>query len=163
MTNKRNEHRHPDRSGNLECLMQVDKERLKALVAGLTEGWKSGPVSLPQAGLGLLKLQDGAFHEPFYLGEFPVTSAHLFVSPSEGGAFEASEYEGAALMMCDDVDFVEALAICDAILTHRLSGAEEIMQLVDEGETIRLNEAKVRSAMLVRTRVDFSLLQDAGE
>jgi len=158
MTNKRNEHRHPDRSGNLECLMQVDKEKLKELVARLTEGWRTGPISLPQAGLGLLKLQDSAFHEPFYPGEFPVSSAHLFVSPPEGG-----EFEGAAMMMCDDVAFVEALAMCDAILTHGLPGYDEIMQQVSEGESIRRNEAKSRSAMLVKTRVDFSLLQDAGE
>lgn len=148
----------PKRSANLEALMQVEKDRLKSVVKTITGDWQIQPVALPQAGLGLLKLQDGAFHESFYLGEFPVATAHLSVMLDSG-----ESVEGAAVMMSDDIAQVEALALCDAILSHQLAGFEAIRQLLTEGQTNLQQKARKRHAMLGKTRVDFSLLADAGD
>lgn len=138
--------------------MKVSKEKLKLAVKQLTDDWQIQPVALPQAGLGLLKLEDGAFHEPFYLGEFPVTTAHLSITLPDG-----ESVEGAAVMMSDDILHVESLAMCDAILTHELSGCETIRELLVEGRALQQQETNKRHAMLAKTRVDFSLLGDAGD
>jgi len=137
--------------------MKVHKDHLQSIVRKITDGWKILPVSLPQAGLGQLKLNDGAFHEPFYLGEFPVTKAHLTITLPDG-----KSVEGAAIMMSDDIEHVESLALCDAILTHELTGCDAIAELVIEGEALAQQETDKRHAMLAKTRVDFSLLDDAG-
>jgi len=158
MTNITKKGANAKRSSNLEALMQVPKEQLNKLVKQLTSTWEVQPVALGQAGLGLLKLEDGAFHEPFYLGEFPLATAHLSITLPNSDYFE-----GAAMMMGDDQTQVESLALCDAILSHDLEGYEMIQRLVFEGQVIRQQEIDKRSATLAKTRVDFSLIGDTGD
>jgi len=144
--------------------MRVEKNKIQSITARISKNWIVRPVALPQAGLGLLKLQDGAFHESFYLGEFPLATAHIAVSTDVGGeAVECNEVEGAASMMTDDGKLVEALALCDAVLTYQLDGWQEIQGLVMEGEAIEQRATIRRNAMLTKTRVKFSLLDDAGD
>jgi len=154
---------HSTRSRNLEALMQAPRDKLKSLMQSISDGWKIQAVALPQAGLGLLKMQDGAFHEAFYMGEFPLVTAHLSITLPDGEVIE-----GAAAMMSDDQAHVEALAICDAILTHQpntcqANSYQAITSLLAEGQNHIAQEARKRRAMLAKTRVDFSLLADTGQ
>lgn len=112
----------------------------------------------PQAGLGMLKMADGALAEPFFLGEFPASQAHIRLL--DKGEIVA---EGAATIMADSVDLAEALAICDAVMAYRLPGQSIVEELMAHGlQQNKFEEAK-RRAMLDRTQVDFSLLNAAGE
>ena len=147
-----------ERCSRIESLMRVEKTRIQAITTRISKNWSVRPVALPQAGLGLLKLQDGAFHESFYLGEFPLATAHIAILTDPDG----EEVEGAASMMTDDAKMVEALAMCDAVLTHQLDGWQEIQNLVAEGKEIEKQTTIRRNAMLEKTRVDFSLLDEAG-
>jgi alpha-D-ribose 1-methylphosphonate 5-triphosphate synthase subunit PhnG len=113
---------------------------------------------LPQAGLGLLQLTDGAFHEPFYLGEFPLSRCSVEVILPDG-----RRASGGAQVMADDADLARALAILDAILAAKLPGWETVAEQVQSGFLQREEEARRRRAMLNETRVDFALLSDANE
>ena len=116
------------------------------------------PKSLPQTGLGMLKLNDSAFNEPFYLGEFPLSSAWLEITTNEG-----QHAEGAAQVMDDNLELTEALALCDAILSARLPGWQRVAAFVDLGMQRRNTIQEERKRMLAHTKVDFSLLDDVGD
>jgi len=115
-------------------------------------------VSLPQAGLGLLQLRDGAFHDPFYLGEVPVARAHVRVRAGDG-----SEAHGGAVLLDDRTRLVRSLAILDAVLAARLPGWEAAAELVERGAARHTELAAQRQTILARTRVDFSLLGQTEE
>ena len=72
----------------------------------------------PQAGLGLLQLRDGAINDAFFLGEIPLTRAHVRISNPAG-----QQAEGAVQLMDDRVDLVRAMAVLDGILAGSLPGA----------------------------------------
>lgn len=109
--------------------------------------------SLPKAGLGLLSLRDGALSESFYLGEIPVSRAHLILFDGE-----QQIAEGAAQVMADDLALAEALAICDAALSSHLPAAAPLHRLLTRGAQLVQQQQLQRRQMLQRTRVDFSLL-----
>jgi len=133
--------------------MAVDTKRVKQLAQQITTGWELRYKALPQSGLGMLKLRDGAMQEPFYLGEIPVASAWVELTLVNG-----DKAEGAAQVMDDDKDLAEALAVCDAILANQLTGHDLLTELLQQGADKLAAEQRNRKQMLKRTHVDFSLL-----
>ena len=114
--------------------------------------------SLPQAGLGLLQVTDGAFHEPYYLGEFLLSLCSIVISTPDGRCAA-----GGAQVMADDAELARSLAILDAILAARLPGWERVCALIEAGAIKRAEEDRRRRAMLAATRVDFAMLNSAGD
>lgn len=146
-----------DRSQWIRLLSKLDAEQVVAEVNTLSSGWQITPKSLPQSGLAMLKLEDSAYNEPFYLGEIPLATAWVDIVTPEG-----SNADGAAQVMGDNLEFVQALAVCDGILANRLPGYERIDELLRQGLEQCNREEQRRKNMLAATRVDFSLL-DAVE
>jgi alpha-D-ribose 1-methylphosphonate 5-triphosphate synthase subunit PhnG len=105
----------------------------------------------------MLQLEDGAYREPFFLGEFPLASAWVEITTPEG-----ITAQGAAQVMDDDVELVETLAICDAILSARLPNWEKLAEMMERGEQAVAAKDRERKQMLAATQVDFSLLEDVG-
>ncbi len=132
-------------------------EQLLSITEKLSERWEIYPRAIPQSGLGMLKLNDSAFEEAFFLGEFPLSSAWIeILTPEDISA------EGAAQVMSDRVEIAEALAVCDAILSAQLPGYEQVSLMLEQGLAIRKQLQLERKQMLSSTRVDFSLLDEAG-
>jgi alpha-D-ribose 1-methylphosphonate 5-triphosphate synthase subunit PhnG len=131
---------------------------LKALADELTVGCKVKFTSLPQAGLGLLTLTDGAFHEAYHLGEFPLSSCSIELSLPDG-----RHARGGAQVMADDAELARSLAILDAILAARFPGWDKVSALIASGASRRAEENRRRSAMLAATRVDFAMLNSARD
>jgi len=131
---------------------------LKALADELTVGCHVKFTSLPQAGLGLLTLTDGAFHEAYYLGEFPLSTCCIELALPDGRCAP-----GGAQVMADDAELARALAILDAILAARFPGWERVAAHIASGAEKRAEETRRRRAMLASTRVDFAMLNSAGE
>jgi alpha-D-ribose 1-methylphosphonate 5-triphosphate synthase subunit PhnG len=136
----------------------MDDARLREVADSLPTTWQIRPMALPQAGLGMLKLRDTALNDAFYLGEFPLASCHLEITTDRGEVAE-----GASLVMDDRVERAEWLAICDALLAARLPGWESVEVLLQAGSAKQDQADLERKAMLARTRVDFSLLDDVGD
>jgi alpha-D-ribose 1-methylphosphonate 5-triphosphate synthase subunit PhnG len=141
----------------VSALSLLPETRLTELVNGFPKAWKVQPTMLPQAGLGMLKMKDSAFNESFYLGEFPLASCAVTVTTESGVTAE-----GAALVMDDRVERAEQLALCDAVLSAQLPGWQAVNELLLEGCVRRDEINRERKAMLARTKVDFSLLEDVG-
>ncbi|AJF07115.1 phosphonate C-P lyase system protein PhnG [Geoalkalibacter subterraneus] len=146
-----------ERSQWCSVLQALPEEQILSLTKKMMSSWRVWPKVIPQAGLGMLKLNDSALCEPFYLGEFPLATAWIEVETAEG-----TLAEGAAQIMSDRTELVEALALCDAVLAARLPGWEQVAQLLAEGAAIRARMAAERKQILCRTQVDFSLLDEAG-
>jgi alpha-D-ribose 1-methylphosphonate 5-triphosphate synthase subunit PhnG len=127
---------------------------LLQLAAQLSTDCTVTPTRLPQAGLGLLKLADGAFQEPFYLGEFPLASCSV-----ELGLPDGRRAQGGAQVMADDAELARALAILDA----KFPGWDVVTDHVQSGSELRAEEARRRRAILNETRVDFALLSNSAE
>lgn len=126
---------------------------LHALAERLADGCEIRLTRLPQAGLGLLQLADGALREPYYLGEFPLSTCSLELTLADG-----RRAEGGAQLMADDAPLARSLAILDAVLAARLPGWEGVSAYVASGARLRAAEDHRRRAVLAATRVDFALL-----
>ncbi len=137
----------------LRALTAHSAETVIQLASQLTQGWQVSYETIPQTGLSLLQLQDSVFHEPYYLGEIPLSTALVRLENSDG-----QSYEGGAQVMSDVPDFATSLAICDAIFSNNLVGWQQVYDLIKRGQAIRQEEDRLRGAMLAKTRVDFSLL-----
>lgn len=144
------------RSVWIRALSAHSAPMLFALSKELTQDCELRFTTLPQAGLGLLQLTDGAFHEPYYLGEFPLSSCSVELTSPEGRVAA-----GGALVMADDSNLVRSLAILDAVLAFKFPGWEKVSALVDAGMEKRAEEDRRRRAMLAATRVDFAMLNNA--
>ena len=131
---------------------------LNALADELTAGCDVKPKSLPQAGLGLLILSDGAFHEPYCLGEFLLSSCSIELALADG-----RRAAGGAQVMADDAELARALAILDAILAAEFPGWERVSAHIESGARKRAEEDRRRRAMLAVTRVDFAMLNNAED
>lgn len=137
----------------LRSLTAHTPQKVIQMASQLTQGWQVSYETIPQTGLSLLQLQDSVFHEPYYLGEIPLSTARVKLKNADG-----QSYEGAAQVMSDVSDFATSLAICDAIFSNQLEGWEQVNDLIKLGKAIREEEDRLRKAMLAKTRVDFSLL-----
>jgi len=145
------------RTAWVRALKALPTNNLLALTTKLSEDWTLRPKSVPQSGLGMMKLKDSAFNETFYLGEFPLATAWLEVTTADG-----HKAEGAAQVMDDRVEVAEALALCDAILSSKLPGWKQIYNMMEQGVAINERTNRERKMMLARTKVDFSLLDNVG-
>ncbi len=116
-------------------------------------------LTLPEEGLGLLKMKDGALGEHYYLGEFPVASAHIELIDEKRNR----TVEGGAHVMHDSADYAADLAVCDALLTARWPGWEDVARLLEVGMQKRREKEQRRKSMLARTRVNFDLLSEVKE
>lgn len=147
-----------ERKDWIRALTAHPADDLKALAGALAADCDVRLKSLPQAGLGLMTLTDGAFHEPYYLGEFPLSTCSVEITLRDGrSAF------GGAQVMADDAELARALAILDAFLAADLPGAEQVSPLIAAGSGLRGEEDSRRRAMLAATRVDFAMLNNAEE
>lgn len=146
-----------NRTNWVSALKILPFKELLAITDELSTDWTLRPKSIPQSGLGMLKIKESAFNEQFYIGEFCLSSAWLEVTTPDGQVAE-----GAAQVMDDRVELADALALCDAILSAQLPGWQKISNMVERGLTIHESTNKERKQMLARTKVDFSLLDDAN-
>lgn len=143
------------RSQWIRALSWIKRSDLQIEVENISKDWLIKPVSIPQSGLGALKLQESTVSEAFFLGEFPLSSVSVEITTPDGRAAQ-----GAANVMCDDVKYAEALAICDAILAEELDGFNRIHTLLCQGQLRFEERESARRKILSSTRVDFSLLED---
>jgi alpha-D-ribose 1-methylphosphonate 5-triphosphate synthase subunit PhnG len=137
------------------ALNALPRETVLQVGADLARRHRIAPATVPQAGLALLSLRDSVEKQAFYLGDIPLASSRVTITDADGRTVE-----GGALIMADDAELASALAICDGVLAHRLSGWETVAETVREGLTNAGYEARVRKTMLSRSRVNFALLNE---
>ncbi|MEL6162410.1 MAG: phosphonate C-P lyase system protein PhnG [Cyanobacteria bacterium J06641_2] len=137
----------------LRSLTALTPDTVIQLASQLAQGWQVSYEAIPQQGLSLLQLQDSVFKQPYYLGEIPLSTARVRLENADG-----QSYQGGVQVMSDVPDFATSLAICDAIFSNKLTGWEQVAELIHQGRAIRQEEDRLRGAMLAKTRVDFSLL-----
>lgn len=136
----------------------IPAEQPEALAADIAEHCTVKNVTLPQSGLGLLQLPDSALNDLYFLGEVPVSHAHVEVITGDG-----RRSEGGARLLDDRQSLAWALAVLDATLAERLPRFEQALDLLRAGMTKVQETQRERHAMLATTRVDFSLLGDGNE
>lgn len=144
-----------ERKDWIRALTAHPPEMLTALAEELSDACELRLTRLPQAGLGLLTLTDGAFHEPYYLGEFPLSSCGVELVLADG-----RRASGGAQVMADDAQLARSLAVLDAILAARFPGWGRVAAQVESGATLCAEADRRRRAMLAATRVDFAMLND---
>ena len=140
------------------ALCQLNAVEIKQVAATLSRDIEVRDVILPQAGLGLLSLTDGAFHEPFYLGEIPMARAEVILKTADG-----REVQGGTVLVDDRVQLARSIAILDAVLSGKLPGYEQAASLVERGNQLRMQKMIERRQILAATRVDFSLLEQEDD
>lgn len=139
-------------------LSALPAQLVRQSAARLSEGMQIRDVLLPQSGLGLMQMRDGARAEPYFIGEIPLSRAHVRISNKQGCVAE-----GGAQLMDDRASMARAIAILDAIRAAGWSGSEEIDALLEAGAKQLQQTEQERHAMLARTQVNFTLLESAEE
>lgn len=139
-------------------LLACPPEPVRALARHLAQRHEVQDLRLPQSGLALLTLCDGALGEAYYPGEVPLAIARVRVTAADGAAVE-----GAAQVIDDRASLARAIAVIDAVLAGRLAGHEEASSLLAMGRARLAEQAAERQALLAATRVDFSLLGASEE
>ncbi len=142
-----------ERSLWVKALTAHPLETISNLAEEITKNWQIKHRNLPKNGLSLLTLQDGVFHDPYYLGEIPISHAYLSLINEQGDS-----YDGAAQVMGDSEDLAVALAVCDAVMANQLKGWEQVANYIELGMKKREKENNLRGAILAKTKVNFSLL-----
>lgn len=137
--------------------LAAPREALIAAARTARTGLAIRYLALPQNGLALLPLKDGAYHETFNLGEIPLARVHLALTRADGHT-AGMEARGAAWVMEDDMTMVEALALADALLAAGWPEAAPFEALLAEGARAIERQTFERKALLAATTVDFSLL-----
>ncbi len=146
------------RSQWLQLWTALPADQLRAVAAALSNRYEIDDLELPQSGLGLLPLHDGALGEAYFLGEIPLSRAHVRIADKQGRSVE-----GAAILMDDRASLARTLAILDGALAAGLPGSESAHDLLCAGAKKTQEVAGDRQKLLVATRVDFSLLGTAEE
>lgn len=139
------------------CLLAAGRDRVLSYARAAAHGLAVQPLQPAEAGLALMQWRDAVMHQPFYIGELPLARAAVAISLHD------QRFEGGAVVMADDAELAHALAVLDAVWTHRLPGAEDVDELAEIGARQRACLRTERQAMLKRTRVDFSLLSEAED
>ncbi len=134
-------------------LLAVPASQVHQAVAGIAATLTIEDMQLPQSGLGLLQLRDGALGQAYFAGEMPLARARVRVTSSAG-----TSAEGAALILDDRAALARAIAVLDAVLSAQLDGHETVEPLLREGALVIAQQRAQRGAMLAATRVNFSLL-----
>jgi len=146
------------RSEWIQRLSTLPSERVTSVADDLAQRYHIEDLCLPESGLALLPLRDGALGEAYFLGEIPLAQAHVRISGGDG-----LTVEGAALLLDDRTRLARAMAVLDGILAARLPGFHLIEELLEEGALAWKKAAAGRRAFLAATRVDFSLLGTAEQ
>ncbi len=146
------------RSQWLRLWTALPADRVRTAADELSKRYVVEDIELPQSGLGLLPLNDGALGEAYYLGEIPLARAHVRIADSTG-----KTVEGGAIVMDDRARLARSLAILDGVLAAALPGSEAACDLLSEGAK-KIREITVdRQKLMAATRVDFSLLGTTDE
>lgn len=148
-----NAYKSPPRNQWPRFIQAVSVEKTLALAKSFGAKYRIEDIQRPESGLALIKNRDGACGEEYFLGETPVSRAHLRI-------FQGNELvgEGGAQILDDRSDLARAIAIIDAVVANQLQGYEEACKLLQEGEAQIKQQQEQRSSLLSRTLVDFSLL-----
>lgn len=139
-------------------LSLLPAKKVRGAAREIEERHSVADITLPQSGLALLQLSDGALSEQYFIGEVPLSRAHVEVTTGDGVSAR-----GAAQMLDDRLGLVRAVAIIDAVLANALPGHENIYPLLEEGFKKWCDTRKLRANILRRTRVDFSLLNEGED
>ncbi len=142
------------RSTLAACLVAAGRNRVLSCAHAASQGLTVQVLQPAEAGMALMQWRDAVMHQPFYLGEVPLSRAAVAIS------CDKRRVEGGAVVMADDAELAEALAVLDAVWVHRLPGAGDVDELADIGQRARACVRAERQAMLKRTRVDFALLSE---
>lgn len=140
------------------CLAAADRDQVLSAAAQLAEGLTVTPLQPAESGLALMQWRDAVMHQPFFLGEVPMARAAVALVDHRG-----ERAEGGAVVMADDAELAQALALLDAVFAHGWPGAGTVEALAGAGAKARERVRAQRQAGLQRTRVDFSLLAQVGE
>jgi alpha-D-ribose 1-methylphosphonate 5-triphosphate synthase subunit PhnG len=140
------------------CLVAAGRDAVLDTATQLTEGLTVTPLQPAESGLALMQWRDAVQHQPFFLGEVPMARAAVALVNHRG-----ERAEGGAVVMADDAELAQALAVLDAVRAQRWPGAEVVDALALRGAHAREDIRAVRQAGLTRTRVDFALLAEADD
>lgn len=142
----------------ITAMAVLPPERVMEMAGRLAKRHSVNLLAVPQAGIALLPLRESVERQVFYLGDVPLSTCRVEIRSPEGHTVE-----GAALLMADDAERAEAMAICEGVLAHRLDGWQETAGLVAEGLEHLRHEARIRKTMLTRSWVDFALLNEEAD
>lgn len=146
-----------DRARWSVLLAAGDRGELRSLVEQLKHLYAVRSITPTVSGLGLLQITDSVHGDGFHLGEFTLSSAAIELTDATG-----NRITGGAVIMADDEDLAQCLAILDAILAARAAGYLQVVELLRRGEAAIAEADLNRQRIMAATAVDFSTLDEAS-
>lgn len=147
----------PDRARWAVMFAAGNRCELEKLVERLKDSYSVRSVTPAVSGLGMLQIADSVRGDGFHLGEFTLSTASVELTDANG-----NRIFGGAVLMVDDEDLVQSLAILDAVLAARSAGYPQVEALLLRGQAAMENADEDRKLILAATSVDFSTLDEAS-
>ena len=140
------------RNNHIKALCSAPPNQVMDLARALKPLFEVTTMALPENGLGILKLRETAGNDAFFIGEVPVSTAHVALQK------DGQTYHGGACILSDNQDLAQSIAILDAILENELSGVVRCRELVEMGLDAIKERDTMRHTILARTKVAFNVL-----
>lgn len=130
-------------------LCECAKEPLEKFVASLEERFEIKIVKMPAVCMTMIQAEDSVEFQPFYLGEALTTECEVWLNGEAGYG----------LCLGDEPVRCYCIAFIDAAC--RLDGAhlQMITAFLEEQAGIIEREKKIENDLILRTRVDFKLME----
>jgi phosphonate C-P lyase system protein PhnG len=131
------------------ALAQAPRAEVLALAQNIRSSTTVRHLTIPGESLWMLTMEDGVFQDQFYLGEMPAASAAVELGDGS---------QAGAILLGDDVEQSEAIAICLAALKGARPETPAIEQLIQKGLSDLASIRSTRDAMRSGSRVAFAEL-----
>lgn len=132
-------------------LIEGDLHRIKDFVTQLEAKYTIEITKSPNICLTMIKAEDSLEHQPFYLGEALTTEAEVVING----------VTGTGICLGDEPQRSYCLAVFDALIQLSDEHITEINDFLSAEYERILQEEKEEQHQILRTKVDFKLMEQA--
>ena len=129
-------------------LCECELEPLETFVAGLEELVKINIVKMPAICMTMIKAEDSVEFQPFYLGEALTTECEVLVNGKRG----------IGICLGDEPVRSYCIAFMDAYIQLDIN-MQPVHDFLAQQADLVAHQQKVENAQIMRTKVDFKLME----
>lgn len=134
-----------------KVLVECDLTVLKAFVSEIEPNYTIKVLREPSICLTMVRAQDSVEHQEFYLGEALTTECEVAVEHKTGYG----------VCLGDEPERAYCIAVIDAILNDSTLYNERVRDFLNQQEQLVLAKEQEEFNQIMRTKVDFKLMDEA--
>jgi alpha-D-ribose 1-methylphosphonate 5-triphosphate synthase subunit PhnG len=134
-----------------KVLVECDLTALKTFVTQIEPNYDIKVLREPSICLTMVRAEDSVEHQEFYLGEALTTECEVAVNNTTGYG----------ICLGDEPERAYCIAVLDAILQDKTLYSEDVKSFLMEQERLIQAQEQEEYDQIMRTKVDFKLMEEA--